>query len=169
MGFRCGVAAHAGDPSEGESRSQEDDSAPPPLPQPSSGIVGEDQHGTGVEVQLIQLVVQVVVEEPARPEDTRVVHKEADVQVVRGLSDDRQEVVRRQIDRDDSGVDGMSVLQVVGQLSQAVVTPGDQHQVDALGGELSGEGFADPRRSARHHGPGSEAAGKIVHAILHWE
>ena len=75
----------------------------------------------------------------------------------------------RQIDRDDSRVDGMSVLQVVGQLSQAVVTPGDQHQVDALGGELSGEGFADPRRSARHHGPGSEAAGNIVHAILHWE
>jgi hypothetical protein len=34
---------------------------------------------------------------------------------------------------------------------------------------LSGERFADPGRSARHHGPGSEAGDKIVHAILLWE
>lgn len=64
----------------------------------------EDQHRTGVEVQLVQLVGQVVVEELARPEETRVVYEEADVKVVRGLSDDRQEVVCRQIDRDDSVV-----------------------------------------------------------------
>src|SRR5437667_8964191 len=38
--------------------------------------------------------------------------------------------------------------------------------MDALGGELSGEGFADPRRSAGHHGPGAKAGSKIVHAIL---
>jgi len=129
-------------------------------------LTGEDQHGTGVEVQLVQLVVQVVVEESARPEDTGVVHQQADIEVVRRPGEDRQEVVRRQIDRDDAGVDGVSVLQFVGQPSQAVLTPGDKHQVDALRGELSGEGFADPRRSACYHGPGAEAGGKIAHAVL---
>src|SRR5579872_840424 len=39
----------------------------------------------------------------------------------------------------------------------------------ALGGELSGKGFADPRRSASHHGPRSEAGGKVGHVVLLWE
>lgn len=87
-------------------------------------MVGENQHGTGVEVQLVQLVVQVVVEKLPRLQDAGVVDDQADVQVVRGVGDDGQEVIRRQIDRDDPGFDPVPPFEFGRQLRQAVLTPG---------------------------------------------
>ncbi|MCG3131362.1 MAG: hypothetical protein FLDDKLPJ_02153 [Phycisphaerae bacterium] len=120
-------------------------------------MVGENQHDTGVEVQPVQLVVQVVVEEPVCSGDAGVVLEQADVKAMRGLSDDRQKVARRHIHGNDPGPDGIAAFEFADHSFQPVLAPGDQHKVDAFGGELSGEGFVDPGRSARHHDPGAEA------------
>ena len=166
VGFGSGVGTHAGDSGEGYRRGQEDHAPSPPLPHSSPEVVGENQHGTGVEVQLVQFVLEVVIEEPARRQDTGVVDQQADLKITRGLFDHRQEVLPGQIDRDDPGFDPVGFADFCRQPLQPVFTPGYQDQMNSLGGELAGKGFADAGRCTCHHGPGTKACEKIAHSML---
>lgn len=115
--------------------------------------------------KLAQLVGEVVVEEPARPEDAGVVDQHADVQGVGG-GEGREEVVRRQVERDGLGLDPVRLGRFTCQPPQPVLPAGDQHGVDAPGGEPPGECLADPGRGPGHDDPRPEAVHKSIHLVL---
>ena len=94
-------------------RSRRADARPAPAAAVRSGERG--QRHPHVETQLAQLVAQVVVEEPARPEDSGGIDQEADVEVVGSGGEGREEVVRRQVERHDPGFDPVGGCQFVGQ------------------------------------------------------
>ena len=74
-----------------------------------------------------------------------------------GLQSGLRVPVHREVDVHHLGLDVKLLLDLLGDGGELVQAPADQHEVEALLGELLREPLADPVRGAGDHGPGAEA------------
>ncbi len=129
-------------------------------------MVREDQRGANINVQLNQFLLQFVIEQLTRQKNPGVVHQQADFQIVGGPLNKWQEIVPRQINRDDPGFDAVLCGKFRPDLLQPVFTSGHQYHIQPQRCEAAGECLTDPGRRPCHNGPWAEACDKIIHSML---
>src|SRR5690606_4586187 len=103
--------------------------------------VHEPHGGLHVHAQVAHLVVDVVVGEVQRQAEAGVVHEEIDpAPAVRdALADPVDVALPGEVGGEHFHGDAVLLAQSCGQLLQRVGTAGDDHEIGAVGGQLSGE------------------------------
>ena len=110
--------------------------------------VGEPQHSAYVQIQLRHLPLHRQLAELARRAEAGVVHQHVDLTRTQPLLDERETVLPGQVRLDRVGGDAVFGRELGGERVEAVLTPGDEHQVVTLSRHLPREPLADAGRCA---------------------